>query len=174
MAAAPRLNGKAATAAIFLCTAAGLIAGDLLTKWLAFHGDNLFPPHVIIPNCFDLSRSENRGGVFGVGQGQVAFFILFTLVASAAILWAVRKYGRTSRRLTFALGCVFGGAMGNLWDRLALGYVRDFIDCFIGRHHWPTFNIADSLLVCGAAMLVWHATMLGPAQPTSARSNARP
>jgi len=170
MAAAPRLNGKAATAAIFLCTAAGLIAGDLLTKWLAFHGDNLFPPHVIIPNCFDLSRSENRGGVFGVGQGQVAFFILFTLVASAAILWAVRKYGRTSRRLTFALGCVFGGAMGNLWDRLALGYVRDFIDAHLGPHHWPTFNIADSAICIGAAILVIHSFLT----PDARRETSRP
>ena len=170
MAAAPRLNGKAATAAIFLCTAAGLIAGDLLTKWLAFHGDNLFPPHVIIPNCFDLSRSENRGGVFGVGQGQVAFFILFTLVASAAILCAVRKYGRTSRRLTFALGCVFGGAMGNLWDRLALGYVRDFIDVHAGPHHWPTFNIADSAICVGAAILVIHSFLT----PDARRETSRP
>ena len=156
MAAAPRLNGKAVTAAIFLCTAAGVIAGDLLTKWLAFQGDNLFPPHVLIPNFLDLSRSENRGGVFGIGQGRVAFFILFTVAASAVILWAVRKYGRTSRWLTFALGCVFGGAMGNLWDRLALGYVRDFIDVHAGPHHWPTFNIADSAICIGAAILVIH------------------
>jgi signal peptidase II len=156
MAAAPRLNGKAVTAAIFICTAAGVIAGDLLTKWLAFHADNLLPPRVIIPHFFDLSRSRNTGGVFGVGQGQAMFFILFTLVASAVILWAVGKYGRASGWLTFGLGCVFGGAMGNLWDRLALGYVRDFIHCFVGRYHWPTFNIADSAICVGAAILVLH------------------
>ncbi len=170
MAAAPGLNSKSATAAIFLCTAAGVIAGDLLTKSLAFHGDNLMSPHVIIANCCDLSRSENRGGVFGVGQGQVGFFILFTLAASAAVLWAVRRYGRTSRRLTFALGCVFGGAMGNLWDRVELGYVRDFIHCFIGRHHWPTFNIADSAICIGAAILVIHSYLT----PETGRETSRP
>ena len=170
MAAAPRLNGKAVIAAVFLCTAAGVTAGDLLTKWLAFHGGNLLRPHVIIPNFFDLSRTENRGGVFGVGQGQVTFFILFTLVASAVVLWAVWRYGRTSRLLTFGLGCVFGGAMGNLWDRLALGYVRDFIHCFIGLHHWPTFNLADSAICVGAAILVIHSFLT----PDARRETSRP
>jgi signal peptidase II len=172
MAAGPRLNGKAVTGAIFLCTAVGVIAGDLLTKWLAFHCDRLSPPRVItiIPNFFDLSRSENRGGVFGVGQGQVTFFILFTLAASAVILWAVWKYGRTSRRLTFALGCVFGGAMGNLWDRRELHFVRDFIDAHVGRYHWPTFNIADSAICVGAAILVIHSFL----SPDSRRGTSRP
>ena len=170
MAAAPRLNGKAVTAAIFICTAAGVIAGDLLTKWLAFHADNLVQPRVVIPNFLDFTRSMNTGGVFGVGQGQVTFFILFTLVASAAILWAVARYGRASRWLTFGLGCVFGGAMGNLWDRLALGYVRDFIHCFIGRYHWPTFNIADSAICVGAAILVIHSFL----SPDARRESSRP
>jgi signal peptidase II len=172
MAAGSRLNGRAVTAAIFLCTAAGVIAGDLLTKWLAFHSDRLLPPRAItiIPNFFDLSRSENRGGVFGVGQGQVAFFILFTLAASAVILWAVWKYGRTSRWLTFGLGCVFGGAMGNLWDRREIGYVRDFIDAHAGRHHWPTFNIADSAICVGAAILVIRSLL----SPDSRRGTSRP
>ena len=127
-------------------------------------------PHVIIPNFFDLSRTENRGGVFGVGQGQVTFFILFTLVASAVILWAAWKYGRTSRLLTFGLGCVLGGAMGNLLDRLSLGYVRDFIHCFIGRYHWPTFNIADSAICVGAAILVIHSFLT----PDARRETSRP
>ena len=170
MAAAPRPNGKAAIAAIFLCTATAVFAADLLTKWLAFHGDNLSRPHVIIPNLLDLTRTENRGGVFGVGQGQVTFFILFTLVASAVILWAVWKYGRTSRRLTFGLGCVLGGAMGNLWDRLALGCVRDFIHCFIGRHHWPTFNIADSAICVGAAILFLHSILTPDARRETSRA----
>ncbi len=170
MAAARGLTGKAVIAAIFLCTAAGVIAGDLLTKKLAFHGDNLSRPRVIIPNFLDLTRTENRGGVFGVGQGQVTFFILFTLAASAVILWAAWKYGRTSRLLTFGLGCVLGGAMGNLWDRCALGYVRDFIHCFVGRHHWPTFNIADSAICVGAALLVLHSFLT----PDARRETSRP
>ena len=169
MAAAPGLNGKAVIAALFLCTSASVIAGDLLTKSLAFHGANLRRPYVIIPNFFDLSRSENRGGVFGIGQGHVVLFILFTLVASAVILWAVYRYGRTSCWLTFGLGCVFGGAMGNLWDRLALGYVRDFIHCFIGRYHWPTFNIADSAICVGVALLVIHSFSTPDARSETSR-----
>jgi signal peptidase II len=170
MAAGPRLNGRAVTAAVFLCTAAAVIAGDLLTKWMAFHGDNLLLPHVLIPNFLDLSRVPNRGGVFGIAQGKVAFFIIFTVVASAVIVWAVRKYGRTSRWLTFALGCVFGGAMGNLWDRLMIHFVRDFIDAHVGSHHWPTFNIADSAICVGAAILVIHSLLT----PDSRRETSRP
>jgi signal peptidase II len=170
MAAGRTLTSKAAAAAIFFCTAAGVIAGDLLTKWLAFDGDNLSSPHVIIPNYLDLSRVRNYGGVFGVGQGQATFFILFTLAMSAGILWAVGKCGRTSRRLTFALGCVFGGAMGNLWDRWKLGFVRDFIDAHAGLHHWPMFNIADSAICVGAAILVIHSFLT----PDARRETSRP
>jgi signal peptidase II len=159
------------TAAMFLGTAAGVFAADLLAKWTAFHGANLSRPRVIIPNFLNLIRTENRGGVFGIGQGQVAFFILFTLVASAAILWAACQYGRTSRLLTFGLGCVFGGAAGNLWDRLALGYVRDFIHCFIGRYHWPTFNIADSAICVGAAILVIRSLFSPDTQRENSRAN---
>jgi signal peptidase II len=171
MAAGPRLNGKAATAAIFLCTAAGVIAGDLLTKRRAFLSDEPSSPHIatLIPNFLDLSQSKNFGGAFGVGQGQGAFFSLFTLVASAAILWAVWKYGRASRWLTFGLGCVFGGAIGNLWDRRVLGYVRDFIDAHAGAHHWPTFNIADSAICVGVAILVIHAFLTPDAQRETSR-----
>jgi len=164
MAAPPRLTRKAVVAAIFLCTAAAVVAADLLTKRAAFHGENLSRPHVIIPNFLDLTRTENQGGVFGIGRGRIGFFILFTLAASAVILWAVCRYGRTSRLLTFGLGCVFGGAMGNFWDRVALGHVRDFIHCFIGRYHWPTFNVADSAICIGAAILVIH-SFLSPGAP---------
>jgi signal peptidase II len=173
MAAEPRLNGKAATAAIFLCTAAFVIAADLLTKWLAFPaGYQYLPPRIvtIIPNFFDLIRSENHGGVFGIGQGRGAFFILFTFIASAVILWAVFKYGRTSRFLAFGLGCVFGGAIGNLWDRLMLGHVRDFIHWFVGRHDWPTFNVADSAICVGVAVLVLHSFLT----PDARRETSRP
>jgi signal peptidase II len=169
MAGPPKLNSKAATAAIFFGTAVVVFAADLLTKWAAFRDANLIRPYIVIPNFLDLTRTENRGGVFGIGQGKVAFFILFTIIASAVILWAVRRYGRTSRLLTFGLGCVFGGAMGNFWDRVELDRVRDFIHCFIGRYHWPTFNLADSAICVGAAILVIHSFMSSDAGSESSR-----
>ena len=166
----PKSSSKAATAAIFLCAAAGVFVADLLTKWLAFRDDALSRPYIIIPNFLDLTRVYNLGGVFGIGQGRVAIFVLFTLAASAVILWAAWRYGPVSQLLTLGLGCVFGGAMGNLWDRLALGHVRDFIHCFIGRYHWPTFNIADSAICIGAAALVIHSFL----SPDSRREDAHP
>jgi signal peptidase II len=170
MAAGPRLNGKAVTAAIFLCTAVGVIAGDLLTKWLAFRCVDPYMPQGVIPGFLNLVSVQNPGAVFGIGKGKENFFILFTLVASAAILWAVWKYGRMSRWLTFGLGCVFGGAIGNVWDRLSLHHVRDFIDVYVGRHHWPAFNIADSAICVGAAILVIHSFL----SPGSRRGTSRP
>ena len=108
----------------------------------------------MIPAFLDLHLSQNRGAVFGIGQGKGTYFILFTLVAVAGIIWAVAAYGRTSRWFTFGLGCVLGGALGNLVDRLMIGSVRDFIDVHVGPYHWPTFNVADMAICIGAAIFV--------------------
>ena len=86
----------------------------------------------MIPAFLDLHLSQNQGAVFGIGQGKGTYFILFTLVAVAGIIWAVAAHGRTSRWFTFGLGCVLGGALGNLVDRLMVGSVRDFIDVHVG------------------------------------------
>jgi len=154
MAADRPLNGKAVTAGIFLSTASFVLLADLLTKSLAF--SRIEFPHAVtvIPGFLDLRLSSNRGAVFGIGQGKGTYFILFTLVAAAGILWAAAAYGRTSRFFTFGLGCVLGGALGNLVDRLTKGSVRDFIDVYVGTLHWPTFNVADMAICVGAGILV--------------------
>ena len=103
----------------------------------------------------------NTGALFGIGQGQVAFFAGASFLAIAGVLWWItRGAGSQSLWLSVTLGLVLGGILGNLYDRLGLwGFrgVRDWILIQYGEYVWPNFNIADSLLVCGAAMLVWHA-----------------
>jgi signal peptidase II len=112
--------------------------------------------------------------------------------AAAVLYWLFFVGAARSWLLTVALGCVTAGIFGNLYDRLGLPglvwnnanafhrggdpvyAVRDWIQVMIGAWPWPTFNLADSLLVCGAAMLIWHATMLRPAQPTSPNSKTCP
>ena len=124
-----------------------------------------------------LQTSLNEGALFGMGQGKVVFFASLSIVALLGIVvWLFPFAAAKDRFLTIALGCVCAGILGNLYDRFGLpglrwqfplppGHevgdrvyaVRDWILVRFGSWDWPNFNIADSLLVCGAALLVWHA-----------------
>ncbi len=72
----------------------------------------------------------------------------------ALLLWMRRRDFNTT---TLALSLIMGGALGNLWDRLMEGKVTDFLDFYIGAHHWPPFNVADSAIVVGALLLLVRA-----------------
>src|SRR3569623_2098095 len=112
--------------------------------------------------------SLNQGALFGMGQGKVWLFASLSVAAAAFILyWLFVAGAARDRLLTIALGCVMGGILGNLYDRLGLwslpGFpglriyaVRDWILFQYQAWVWPNFNLADRLLVCGAALLVWH------------------
>lgn len=122
---------------------------------------------------FGLETNLNQGALFGMGQGWVTVFALLSVGAAAGILfWLFYAGAAHDRLLCVALGCVMGGILGNLYDRLGLHgivsgsgkpvrAVRDWILVMLRmgekEYPWPTFNIADSLLVCGAVLLVWHA-----------------
>jgi signal peptidase II len=113
----------------------------------------------VIPGFFDLTLSRNTGGVFGVlagapSAGRRAFFVGATAVALGVIVHVLRRHGRESRLLSAALALVAGGALGNLVDRLRFGSVVDFIDWYWRSHHWYTFNVADSAISVGAALLL--------------------
>ena len=143
-------------ALLFLSVAGLILIGDLLTKWAAFTylGSD---PHVvlrIIPGILNFRLSLNQGAVFGLGQGLRWVFVAFTLAASVGIVWGQWTYGRSSRLLTLGLGLLLGGALGNLYDRVLLASVRDFIDVYAGRHHWPTFNLADAAICVGCGLIV--------------------
>jgi len=70
--------------------------------------------------------------------------------------------------LSLALALLIGGAFGNLYDRLVYGFVIDFLDAFYGAYHWPAFNVADSAICAGAALLLWDSFFLNKAQGKSA------
>jgi len=120
--------------------------------------------------------SLNEGALFGMGQGGVPVFVALSVLACIGILiWFFRGGAANSLLITVALGCITAGILGNLYDRLGIhglkwppGYpphhagdvvhaVRDWIRVMIFGHTWPNFNIADSLLVSGATLLIWHA-----------------
>ena len=108
----------------------------------------------VIPGCFHIHLSLNTGAVFGILQGRTLQVMALTLVALAMIAWMVFSADPRRTWLHVAMGCVCGGALGNLWDRACYGAVRDFIHWFIGSHVWPTFNIADAALVVGIALIL--------------------
>ncbi|MBI3450948.1 MAG: signal peptidase II [Acidobacteria bacterium] len=113
----------------------------------------------VIPGLFDLTLVTNAGGIFGIlrdADGPLRG-VLFAAIPVVAILlmgwyaWHLRAAQAWPRA---ALGLIVGGAAGNLADRLRLGHVIDFLDAYVGTHHWPAFNLADSAICAGVALLL--------------------
>ncbi len=107
---------------------------------------------------FDLVLVFNRGAAFSfladAGGWQRAFFIAVAVVASAIIVHLLRKH-QGERFFSLGLALILGGALGNLWDRVALGHVVDFLLLHAYGYHWPAFNLADSAITAGAALLIY-------------------
>lgn len=112
--------------------------------------------HYVAP-FFNLVLVYNKGAAFSfladAGGWQRTFFIVLTLVISAVLLWMMRG-NPGNRLLCLALALILGGAFGNLYDRVALGHVVDFIQWHAAGYYWPAFNIADSAIFLGAVGLV--------------------
>lgn len=158
---------------------AGLVVAlDQVSKygmfaWLAEHEHR-----EIIPGFFSFVHNQlNKGALFGIGNavGDVSncAFAGFSLLAAAFIVYWVRLPSvRHDRWLCVALGLILGGALGNLYDRLVFHGVRDFLWVYYrnaaGEYpfNWPVFNIADSALVCGAAILFAHSVLAPNPQGT--------
>ena len=139
--------------------AAAIILLDRITKWAIGQTIALEDAISIIPGFFRLTHLENTGAAFSLFADSTSPFkttmlIAFSLAALAVVallLWRSRNDFNAS---TLALSLILGGALGNLWDRLADGRVTDFLDFYVGVHHWPPFNVADSAIVVGALLLL--------------------
>jgi len=139
--------------ATFLGLAAVVVVLDQLTKaWLtSFLGPGQSVD--VVGDLIRLVHSRNAGGLFGFLQGQALPFALVSMVVVGLIV----VYHARSRRnayLSLALGLLLGGALGNLTDRLRLGYVVDFVDAGIGDLRWYTFNVADAAISCAILLLL--------------------
>lgn len=114
--------------------------------------------HRAVTDFFDLVLFYNEGAAFSflatAGGWQRVFFSLFALVASAIIVRLMLKHGER-KLFCFALSLILGGALGNLWDRLTLGHVVDFLYFHYHVYYWPAFNVADSAITAGVALLLW-------------------
>jgi len=134
-----------------------VLALDQATKLWATATLDYGMPVAVLP-FFNLTLVHNPGAAFSfladAGGWQRLFFIgLSTLVSLVLVVW-IWRLPRTARLLGIALVLVLGGALGNLVDRVAYGYVIDFVDLHAGGWHWPAFNIADSAISCGVILLL--------------------
>jgi len=143
--------------------------GDLVERVAGFYRlRHLEPystePHVVWKPMWRMRYAENPGAAWGLFRGlsedaRARFFGAITLAAAGFILFYFRKATPGQRFLQVALALVLTGAIGNFIDRLARGYVVDFVDWHWWNRpdlYWPTFNVADSLIVVGVAMLLLH------------------
>jgi signal peptidase II len=139
--------------------AALIVLCDRMTKWLVSQKIILHDSIDVIPGMFRLTHVQNQGAAFGLfsdspSEWRVAMLIMFSFAALAVVSALLWKNGNALNTTAIALSLVFGGALGNLWDRVMSGRVVDFLDFYLGSHHWPAFNIADSAIVVGALLLL--------------------
>ena len=133
-----------------------VLAVDLWTKSLAENALQLYQRIEVLP-FFNFTLAYNSGAAFSfladAGGWQRWFFTVIALVASVVIVgWLLKLRGE--RMVAIALALILGGALGNLWDRVMLGHVVDFLDFHWAGYHFPAFNIADSAITVGAVLLI--------------------
>jgi len=130
---------------------------DQLSKAYIDRTFNLYQSLVVIENFFNITYVRNQGAAFGIFSDsslRIPFFISIAVVASVIILWIIHRLNDEQKLFGFGLSLIFSGAIGNLIDRIRFGEVIDFIDVHWYQHHWPAFNVADSAISVGVALLL--------------------
>jgi signal peptidase II len=141
---------------LFWASALAVLAGDLITKRIVERELLPLPPVSVLGEWLQLRLVYNRGAAFGLDLGPYSrwFFTAVAIGAVVLLFRLARKSPAADRLRLLACGLVAGGAAGNLVDRLRHSRgVVDFIDVGIGSLRWPTFNVADMGVTCGAILL---------------------
>jgi len=141
--------------AIILCT----IVVDQLTKSWVVESLRLYESIEIIPSFFNLVYVTNSGAAFSLlanvdSPWRHYFFLGVGGLAMVGLTVAYWKLSKVNKYYTLALALIAGGAAGNLIDRVRFGAVIDFLDLYVGRYHWPAFNVADSAICVGAGLFL--------------------
>ena len=159
----------------WLALAAAIVAADQLAKVAAvqYLAAN---QAVAVTSFFNLVLVYNAGAAFSflsdAAGWQRLLFIAIAAVASVWIVYLLRRYAH-QRLFALALSLVLAGAIGNLIDRIRVGAVIDFLDFHALGYHWPAFNVADSAITCGAALLIWDALRPKQSENLDAKSQSR-
>lgn len=137
---------------------------DQLTKLMVMNSLVAYQDVVALTGFFNLVHVHNTGAAFSLFADQPGwqrgFFVVLAGVASGVILYLLRRT-RGQPLFSGALALILGGAVGNLVDRVLYGHVIDFLDFYLGDWHWPAFNVADSAITLGAALLIWDSFRKG-------------
>jgi len=152
-----RLNQR--NALVWLWLSLLVITFDQLTKAIVIGALQPQVPHEVIPHFLNWTLAYNTGAAFSFladarGWPRWFFSILAVVISVVLVRWLART-PRTDWRAALPLALVIGGAIGNLIDRLRIGYVTDFIQVYYQQWAFPSFNVADSAISVGAALLVW-------------------
>lgn len=133
---------------------------DQVTKTIVVQRISLFGSYKIIPGFFNITFIQNRGAIFGFfsRSGSQLVYVILTLTSLVALALVVYYFFKTppdEKLMKISLSLILGGALGNLADRIFRGYVVDFMDFYIKKWHWPSFNVADSCITIGAILLIF-------------------
>ncbi|GIW40442.1 MAG: lipoprotein signal peptidase [Candidatus Binatia bacterium] len=147
--------------AFFGLVVAGVFVLDQTTKWYVARSFELHESLPVIEGFFHLTYVRNKGGAFGLLAGwdsglRLPFFLVASALAIGFLFYFLRQLDERDRWGQFALGGIFGGALGNLVDRVRMGEVVDFFDFHFRGYAWPAFNIADSFITIGAVTLLFQ------------------
>jgi signal peptidase II len=156
----------------WLWLSAAVMLADQITKQLIVRQLGWFDVLPVMPHL-NLVHMRNTGAAFSMFSAAPAvFFILLGTGVSIGILWWLRKNPQGQRLVAVALALILGGALGNVIDRAARGHVVDFIDVYWGKWHFAAFNLADSAITLGAALLMLD--MLLDARRAKSAAAAKP
>lgn len=147
---------------LFFGLALAIIVADQVTKQLVVGHLPVESSVEVFPGYFDIVHARNPGAAFGVfseSGPQFRSYVLLsvTIAALLVILGAMLCTTNIDASLTAGYSLFFGGAAGNLIDRIRFGEVVDFLDVHVGAYHWPAFNVADSALCVGVGLFFLHA-----------------
>lgn len=140
--------------------AAGVFAVDRVTKWLIETHVSFLDSLQIIPGLFEIVHTENRGVAFSLfndstSEWRTLLLVVFSIAAVVLVGGFIfRRADRLDRYSLTGFALILGGALGNVFDRIVWGRVTDFLDFYIRAYHWPAFNVADSAIVIGSALLL--------------------
>jgi signal peptidase II len=134
--------------------AAAVIALDQWTKWLIVKNMEIGDSITIINNFLYITSHRNSGAAWGILQGQMWFFYVITAVVIVGIMYYIHKAAKGKWLMGISLGLLLGGAIGNFIDRVLRQEVVDFINTYPFGYNFPVFNVADSALVIGVALLI--------------------